>query len=271
MTMATLSALLLSHLLVASLAFSSIQTHFTLHIDDATLLTSGSVTLPPMTSVPCSGPLQEIVKPPNVDTLYDWYINTRKTPDADPSWGVLWPTAVSLTQYLMDNPATVENKRVVELGCGLALCGLVSTTLGAKSVIISDREPYALHCALSTAAVNSITTLQALMIDWTNVESSIEADVVLASDVLYDKETIEAFAQVCQNICGRGGVVLVADPTKERVGGARELFRTAMQNAKSFEMTDLAMIECHDEGKTMDSKDHMLRMREPTVLIKCIL
>jgi predicted nicotinamide N-methyase len=271
-----------------------------------------------MVSVPCGqggsksssssgggGPcLTELIKPPNVDTLYDWYVEQRQTPDADPSWGVLWPTAVALAQYLMDQhddninphnpdaaaaaatsvgagdasgrsrtstqpqdqqvlPVVLESKHVVELGCGLGLCGLVAATLGATSVLISDREPYALHCALATAAVNHITNIKAAIIDWNTVTTTLSvttsssngsgngnknviepADVILASDVLYDKESMKAFANACQQICKKeGGVILVADPLIERVKGARDLFRNCI------------MMDSHREEEQQQQQD----------------
>ena len=212
----------------------------------------------------------------------------------------------------------LANKRVVELGCGLGLCGLVAASkfCGAKSVILSDREPFALHCALSTAAVNHLSNdngiVQAAILDWTamimddddddvtanesttgsNIQSP-TADVVLASDVLYDGATIVAFAQACRSICRKGGVILVADPLVERVKGARDLFRqTLLEQSEqqeelskersksarvfvhSFEIIDLPAIECdavESDTSNMDCIDHARRMQEQTVLIKCVL
>ena len=285
---------------------------FSLNLADATtLLATGTASLPPMISVPCEGPITELIQPPNVDALYDWYVTQRQTPDADPSWGVVWPTAVSLVIYIMTAETTetlIANKRVVELGCGLGLCGLVAAKFcGAKSVLLSDREPFALHCALSTAAVNHLSNdvVHAAILDWTILGnedktgtttpttspfSNLQADVVLASDVLYDGATIVAFARACRQICRNGGVILVTDPRVERVEGARDLFRDALEhehesNAKennnksnriflqSFEIIDLPAIECDpvDSRKSsMDCIDHSRRMREPTVLIKCV-
>lgn len=245
---------------------------FVLHVDDATPLTAGGVTLPPMASVPCSGgPLKEMVKPPNVDDLYEWYLS-RNMPDADPSWAVLWPTAVTLTHYLLkQQPSIVHDRSVVELGSGLALCGLTAAALGAKSVLISDREPFALHCALSTAAVNDLTNIQAAVIDWTDETSMVDsADVVLASDVLYDKETIEAFGKACKRmVVSNGGTVLLTDPKVERIPGARDLLRAALGEDVTIEIFDLPIADSSLSSQTTDGKDHDLRMREPTVLIKC--
>jgi predicted nicotinamide N-methyase len=274
-----------SSYLATSLAWSSRTAHdrrFALHVDQSTLLSPGTLALPPMGSVPCSGAgpsMTEIIKPPNVDDLYQWYVETRQTPDADPSWGVLWSTAVSLSDHLQEHPSLVKDQRVVELGCGLGLCGLVSAALGATSVLLSDREPFALHCALSTASVNQHSNhfpaeiVQAAVLDWTDDSSKVTADVVLASDVLYDKGTIEAFAGACRRILRGGGIVLVADPQQERSPGARDIFRAAMEDFCVVETIHLPLIDSDEnnegDARSVDAMDHAQRMREPTVLLKC--
>mmetsp|Transcript_28068 Transcript_28068/g.36702 ORF Transcript_28068/g.36702 Transcript_28068/m.36702 type:complete len:301 (+) Transcript_28068:97-999(+) len=271
----TISSSLLSQssLAVDNTEGDSAMESFVLHVDQATLLTEGGFTLPPMSEVPCTGPLSAMVKPPNVDDLYDWYM-TKELPDADPSWGVVWPTAVSLSNYLVNQPQIVVDKKCVELGSGLALCGLTSAKLGATSVVISDREPYALHCALSTASVNNITTVEAAVIDWTDESSMVNsAEVIMASDVLYEKETIEAFATACKRISmnNKTCTLIVADPKVERTPGAREALRCALGENVQLDIVDLPLPEYDSPSQTVDGKDHELRMQEPTVLIKCTL
>ena len=245
---------------------------FTLYVDDSTLLTDGSASLPPLVSVPCSPLLKEIVKPPSVEALYEWYVDTINTPDADPSWAVVWPTAVTLANYLLQNPALVKGKHIAELGCGLALVGLTAAALGAAQVTVTDREPYSLHCAMSSAAVNDLATVKAAVLDWNDADT-MSAEVVLASDVLYDVGSIQAFANACKKIAApSGAVILVADPKTERTPGARNLLRDALESV--IEIQDLPMASSHETlsaAATADGRDHERRMREPTLLIKCIL
>ncbi len=274
-----------------------------LDIDGSTELSTGTLSFPPMTSVPCSSAndkepiLREIVKPPNVEALYEWYCEQKRTPNADPSWGVLWPTAMSLTNYLLtecgsedetQNPSfAIQNKTVVELGAGLGLCGLAAAALGAKNVILTDREPYALHCAMATAACNGLSNslVQSAILDWLDpvLPSSSFCDIIVASDVLYDGETIHAFANACEKLIdpSNGGLLLLSDPKEERFPSARKMLYGALsalgeENTRSMhcEVLDLPPITpSTDNGSTsttIDGRDHDERMKESTVLIRCI-
>lgn len=50
----------------------------------------------------------------------------------------LWPSSLVLACYLVDNPHIVANNTILELGCGVALPGLICCTLGAAQVHLSD-------------------------------------------------------------------------------------------------------------------------------------
>ena len=112
---------------------------------------AGSRELPPLIEVPGGDlPLQAVVKPPDADTLWQWEEN-RGNVDADASWASVWPAAANLAHLLAKEAALVKGRRVVELGAGLGIAGLTAAKTGAKSVTLIDREPLALHCAMSTA------------------------------------------------------------------------------------------------------------------------
>ena len=52
----------------------------------------------------------------------------------------LWTCAQILCGYLIDNPQFVEGKRVLELGAGLGLCGMIAHNLKAERVVATDGD-----------------------------------------------------------------------------------------------------------------------------------
>ncbi|KAL4440324.1 hypothetical protein ABPG75_003325 [Micractinium tetrahymenae] len=78
--------------------------------------------------------------------------------DRDPYWCEPWPSALAMSAELLQRPQLVAGKRVCELGCGLGLAGLAAAAAGAAEVVLLDREPLALQCALLNAALNGLPT-----------------------------------------------------------------------------------------------------------------
>ena len=58
----------------------------------------------------------------------------------------LWGAAPQLAQYLVDHAdRVIRGRRVVELGAGLGLCGIVAHRLGASRVLLTDGDTHALR------------------------------------------------------------------------------------------------------------------------------
>jgi predicted nicotinamide N-methyase len=68
----------------------------------------------------------------------------------------LWQGSVALACEILENPELVKGKRVIDLGTGLGLAGIAAAMAGAKEVVLTDREPKALYCALCAAAANGL-------------------------------------------------------------------------------------------------------------------
>jgi hypothetical protein len=154
---------------------------------------------------------------------------------------------------------------VLEVGCGLALAGLaVALCASPSSVIFSDREPLALHCALSSAAVNNVgvyplselsdtnnddVKVGGCLLDWAQPLVTLEGiniDTVIGADVLYDPGTAAMLANACAQIIGSGTVVL-CEPTIERALGCRKAFLDACEEvgatqAKVVELEDCVLV-----------------------------
>ena len=119
----------------------------------------------------------------------------------------LWAASVVLIQFLCARPETVRGRRVLELGSGSGLTGLVARVLlGASKVVLSDSNPHVLkllrhNCELNCEANPRMArnSLQVASLDWASKSEARDLlhahaadargdgfDVILASDTVYE-------------------------------------------------------------------------------------
>ena len=106
-----------------------------------------------------------------------------------PYWAVLWRSGVALAREL--GSAGLGGRRVVELGCGLAVPSLAAARAGA-TVLATDACPDALELVARNAGVNGVRVDTAL-VDWREPDELVARapfDLVLAADVLYDRASV---------------------------------------------------------------------------------
>jgi predicted nicotinamide N-methyase len=149
-----------------------------------------------------------------------------------PYWAELWPSGLALARHV----ATLDlrGRRVLELGCGLALPSLVAT-LGGADVLATDWAPEALELAALNAATNGLHVETAL-VDWHAVPASgvTPFEVVLAADVLYEERNAVPLLAVLAGVTSPTGMALVADPGRRH---ATAFFQQALSDGWSVEHT----------------------------------
>ena len=77
----------------------------------------------------------------------------------------MWESAVALAHEIMERPALIVGKSVLELGAGLGLCGVVAAQLGGK-VVQTDHDASALVACARTAELNGVTGITREPGDW---------------------------------------------------------------------------------------------------------
>ena len=106
-----------------------------------------------------------------------------------PYWSVLWRSGVALAREL--DGVSLRGRRVVELGCGLAVPSIVAARAGA-AVLATDSSAEALTLVARNAAENDVR-LETALVDWREPEELVKRasfDLVLATDVLYEGASI---------------------------------------------------------------------------------
>ena len=181
------------------------------------------------TVIDIAGHPVKLVLPESEDIIVDMYAALGR-PDDDPHWATLWQGSVALGGGAVQ-PRTGRGKRVIDLGTGLGLAGIAAGLAGASEVVLTDREPRTLYCALCAAALNGLSVVplppsvvnadpdgvplpemltfdgaardsdskvKAAILDWFNPDfhalGGVGFDVVLACDVLYTEAAVDVIA-----------------------------------------------------------------------------
>lgn len=131
-----------------------------------------------------------------------------------------WDGALALCEWTVQNRETFAAKRVLELGCGTGLVGIVTAmTTAAAAVTLTDFDPTVLEVAAANLALNVPHNADHSVkkLDWFNIASESEGwigavDMIVASDVVYDPDLVPPLVEVLlaalqptPRSAGRGG------------------------------------------------------------------
>lgn len=134
-------------------------------------------------------------------------------------FGVVWASGLHLAEFSSQHP--LDGKRILEIGCGLALSGLVCHQRRAD-VTASDRHPLAGEFLRRNVALNGLPAMRYLDVDWSAPPASLgRYDLLLASDVLYESGHPDEVARFVDRHLVPGGEVVVVDPGRGRGGRLR--------------------------------------------------
>ncbi|GFO38258.1 methyltransferase-like protein 23 [Plakobranchus ocellatus] len=116
---------------------------------------------------------------------------------SDGSYGMyIWPCAPVLAQFVWQKRACLAGKRILELGAGTALPGIVAAKCGAK-VTLSDRmaSQHCLDRCRQSAELNDLPDIKVVGITWGRISQVLcdlkPLDLILASDCFYDSKDFE--------------------------------------------------------------------------------
>ena len=125
-----------------------------------------------------------------------------------PYWSVLWRRGVELAREV--GGVALDGKRVVELGCGLAVPSIAAARAGA-SALATDVDDEAIALVPRNARLNGVEVETAIA-DWGDPDELVARgpfDLVLAGDVLYERP---AAAQLLSLLPRLAPVAWLADP-----------------------------------------------------------
>jgi len=125
-------------------------------------------------------------------------------------FGQVWPAGRLLAQAMQR--FDVAGKRILEIGCGIGLASLVLQRRGAD-VVASDAHPLAEVFLAYNAALNGLPALHYRQLRWDIPLPTLgRFDVIIASDVLYERGHAELIDMVVERHASPDAEVLVTDP-----------------------------------------------------------
>ena len=122
---------------------------------------------------------------------------------------VLWPAAVALALEISHRAHEFRGRRVLELGAGVGLPGIVAAAHGGR-VVQTDRDLDALALCRRNADRNGIALTQQVA-DWETWEADAECDWLIGSDILYRTSLHGHLRRILERTRGR---ILIADPLR---------------------------------------------------------
>lgn len=123
----------------------------------------------------------------------------------------LWPAAIALAHEIAARGDEMRGRRILELGAGTGLPGIVAASLGA-SVVQTDRQQAALHLCRVNAERNGVQGVEHRLVDWAAWTDDTRYDWIIGSDILYAAAMHPYLTRIVESNLASGGRVLFADP-----------------------------------------------------------
>lgn len=158
--------------------------------------------------VDIAGETLRIVHPRDAESLIDEAAFNRD--ERLPYWADVWPSSIALARAVraMNGPA----RSLLELGCGVGLVAVAALRAGFD-VTASDYYDDALQFTRLNAATNGLPEPKTMLLDWRNLPEAIPAfDVVVGSDVLYERPYGPVVARTIATTLAEDGRAYVSDP-----------------------------------------------------------
>jgi predicted nicotinamide N-methyase len=131
-----------------------------------------------------------------------------------PYWAELWPSSLALARAI--GARSLRGARTLELGCGLGLVSIAAAQAGGR-VLATDWSADAIEFTKDNAERNDVQ-LETAQVDWSAPGPLVERapwQLVLGSDVLYERRNVDQMLDLLPQLVDRSGEVWIADPGRQ--------------------------------------------------------
>jgi predicted nicotinamide N-methyase len=154
-----------------------------------------------------------------------------------PYWSVLWRSGVALGREL--DGEELRGRRVVELGCGLAVPSIAAARGGAIA-LATDRDPDPLELVARNARANDVV-VETAKVEWSNADELVERgpfDLVVGADIVYERQSVAPLLSLLPRLAPRA---LFAEPGRP----AADPFLEQAYRRWQVETSDRGVVKLH--------------------------
>jgi len=127
---------------------------------------------------------------------------------------ILWPAASALATWLDHDRSWLAGRRILEIGSGIGLAGLVAASHGA-SVVQTDWQPAVLELAAKAADRNHVDRIERRIGDWRAWPDDLTGfDAVIGSDIFYERSVHDNLTALLPRLIRPGGEIRITDPLR---------------------------------------------------------
>lgn len=177
--------------------------------------------------------------------------------DRPPYGLMLWESALGLSRWLAAAAPRLTKARVLELGAGVGLPGLVARWLGAM-VCQTDYEPRALELARYNGMCNGVDDIELLLADWREWHEARLYDFIIGADILYERACHPHLAAILQRNLAKGGTVVIADPVRRQALD----FVADLERGPWHVELEVFQVRLHEHSRQVETAIFALRRQE---------
>jgi len=178
----------------------------------------------------------------NIDQLLDELI--EQGPESEgvkderlPYWAEIWPSSIALADFILQTSENFQGLSALELGCGAGLAGMAAALQGAE-VLVSDYQSDALRLTELNWLLNLGKSPSSILLDWRQADLDQRFDLIIASDVVYEKRFFEPLIMLFEKLLNPGGKILLSEPNRKI---AVDFFSELTNRGFAYEKAEMSM------------------------------
>jgi len=158
-----------------------------------------------------------------------------------PLWAFAWAGGQALARHVLDHPAIVAGKTVLDVASGSGLVGIAAMRAGAAEATCADIDGFAAYAAILNAGLNGVDLTAS---DSDPLNHDPDAEVILVGDLFYDRDIAVRLLAWLRAQSARGCDILVGDP------GRSYLPKDALEQVAEYIVPTTKMLEDAEVKRT---------------------